>query len=95
MVEGALGWFFIILGISIICIGLVLVYRIRMDVETNKKLETLTVQSVSYGILLMVTGIVVVYLLDIINSPKLWIGYVLITMLLGLIVFSSPPVIKL
>ncbi len=96
MVEGSLGWLFIILGIFVICVVLVLLYRMRMDIENKKnKHETLIVQSVSYGILLMVTGIVVVYLWGIIKSQVLWVGYILIIMLLGLIVFYSPPVIKL
>jgi len=70
MIKGAPGWFVTILGLFIISIGLVLVYRMRLNYENkNSKLETLVVQSVSYGVLLTVLGILVFYYWDLIASP--------------------------
>lgn len=96
MIEGAIGWFFILLGIFIIGIGLLLVYRIRIDYEIRiKKWETLAVQSVSLGVVLIVIGIVVVYMWDMIVSPIHWLTYLVVAMLLGLIVYCSPAVIRI
>jgi len=96
MIKGALGWFVTILGLFIISIGLVFAYRIRLNYENkNSRLGTLSVQSVSYGVLLTVLGILVVYYWDLIASPIFWFAYIIVTMLLGLLIFYSPPLIKL